>query len=223
MGGRNGGEVIRILKAGANGAPSTVAFDLALGFSTEGEETSVVFNDFAFIQTGKDDGIDGMPGVERDIIVIASGAENKVNIIELRDDTAMSAKKNRRQVEWCVGTPFVWVDGAGEDEMYVLNVDTKEIVTTIMGLKSKKMISVENYAAKRTAELISQQINGAVTDLSGNLGSLLSASQSSAPNTVAEDDNDIDPVGIAALVVGLANMIYMARSNSHSGNDGGDS
>merc|ERR1712238_289621 len=186
MGGRNGGEVIRILKAGANGAPSTVAFDLALGFSTEGEETSVVFNDFAFIQTGKDDGIDG--------------------------------------------TPFVWVDGAGEDEMYVLNVDTKEIVTTIMGLKSKKMISVENYAAKRTAELISQQINGAVTDLSGNLGSLLSASQSSAPNTVAEDDNDIDPVGIAALVVGLcalivgvANMIYMARSNSHSGNDGGDS
>jgi len=241
--GRNGGEVIRILKAGANGAPSTVAFDLALGFSTEGEETSVVFNDFAFIQTGKDDGIDGMPGVERDIIVIASGtenkvaiidisgAENKVNIIELRDDTAMSAKKNRRQVEWCVGTPFVWVDGAGEDEMYVLNVDTKEIVTTIMGLKSKKMISVENYAAKRTAELISQQINGAVTDLSGNLDSLLSASQSSAPNTVAEDDdNDIDPVGIAALVIGLcalivgvANMVYMARSNSHSGNDGGDS
>merc|ERR1719491_1849466 len=101
--------------------------------------------------------------------------------------------------------------------MYVLNVDTKEIVTTIMGLKSKKMISVENYAA----ELISQQINGAVTDLSGNFGSLLSASQSSAPNTVAEDDNDIDPVGIAALVVGLcalivgvANMIYTARSNS---------
>jgi len=50
---------------------------------------------------------------------------------------------------------------------------------------------------------------------------------------IEDDDNDIDPVGIAALVVGLcalivgvANMIYMSRSttsDSGGNNDGGDS
>merc|ERR1712106_2365 len=69
--GRNGGQVIRILKAGVNGAISTVAIDLELGFSTVDEETSVVYNDFAFIQTAVDDDIMNT-GIARDLIVIES-------------------------------------------------------------------------------------------------------------------------------------------------------
>jgi len=229
--GRNGGQVIRILKAGVNGAISTVAIDLELGFSTVDEETSVVYNDFAFIQTAVDDDIMNT-GIARDLIVIASGTENKVAFIDITDDkndvtivtlsnsAVMTAKKNRRQVEWCVGTPYVWVDGASADEMYILNIDTKQMVTTIQGINSKKMISVENYAAKRTADLIAQQMMAAVTDTDEvNVNSV-----NPAPVVVQnKDDSDIDPVGIAALVigvcalvVGVANMVYMGRSKSSS-------
>jgi len=234
--GRNGGEVVRILAAGEPGEKSTIAFDLALGFSTEDEETSAVYNDFAFIQTSASDSIMG-DGVERDIIVIASGTENKVaiidissadndvTIVELRTADVMTAKKNRRQVEWCKGTPYVWVDGGGEDEMYILNVDTKKMVTTVKGINSKKMLSVENYAAKRTADLIAQQVMGAVTDF-GVKSKAIPTSDTLVEKQSENDDSDIDPVGIAALVigasalvVGIANMIYMSRSNSSNNSD----
>jgi len=229
--GRNGGEVIRILKTGVNGEKSTIGIDLELGFSTVDEETSVVYNDFAFIQTAVDDDIMNT-GKARDLIVIASGTENKVAFIDITDDknvvtivtlsnaNVMTAKKNRRQVEWCVGTPYVWVDGASADEMYILNIDTKQMVTTITGINSKKMISVENYAAKRTADLIAQQMMAAVTDTD----QVEVNSVNPAPVAVQnKDDSDIDPVGIAALVigvcalvVGVANMVYMGRSKSSS-------
>jgi hypothetical protein len=253
--GRNGGEVIRILKAGEPGVASTVAFDLALGFSTFEEETSAVFNDFSFIQTSKNDGMGD--GVDRDLIVIASGTENKVAIVDLmsgtpevsivtmRDDAEMTARRNRRQVEWVVGTSYVWIDGTGGEEVYVLDVDKKEMVQTISGVTTTKMLSVENYAAKRTAELISQQITAAIADIPEPTTTVVTnaASDSASDDTKVEasslsstldyeDDSDIDPVGIAALVVGLcalivgiANMVYMSRSKSSDdgGNDGADS
>jgi len=247
--GRNGGEVIRILKAGAAGVPSTVAFDLALGFSTFEEETSAVFSDFAFIQTSANDG-SLSDGVERDLIVIASGTENKValvdissgtpevTIVDLRDDSEMSARRNRRQVEWVVGTNYVWIDGTGEEEIYVLDIDAKEVVKVINDITTTKMMSVENFAAKRTANLISMQIEAAIADLPVPVVTKFSTSKSASDDgemsqfesaVAKEDDSDIDPVGIAALVLGLcalivgvANMVYMSRAKTSepAGNDG---
>jgi len=256
--GRNGGEVLRILKAGNPGEPSTVAFDLALGFSSFEEETSAVFNDFSFIQTSASDGMGD--GVDRDLIVIASGTENKVAIVDLmsgspevsmvtmRDDAEMTARRNRRQVEWVVGTPYVWIDGTGGEEVYVLDVDKKEMVRSISGVTTTKMLSVENYAAKRTAELISQQITAAIADIPVAPTETKTTVDSSSSDMKAmeedpdiltsqltnteqyEDDSDIDPVGIAALVVGLcalivgiANMVYMSRSKSSDGGNDGES
>merc|ERR1711957_963274 len=253
--GRNGGEVLRILAAGEPGVASTVAFDLQLGFSNFEEEDSAVFNDFSFIQTSADDGLGD--GVDRDLIVIASGTENMVAIVDLmsgtpqvsivtmRDDAEMTARRSRRQVEWVVGTKYVWIDGTGGEEVYVLDVDKKEMVKTIAGITTTKMLSVENYAAKRTADLISQQIIAAIADIpEPTVTQTETASSSSDSSDKAavvaqlaavdedEDDNDIDAVGIAALVVGLcalivgiANMIYMSRSKSsdEGGNDGADS
>ena len=55
--GRNGGHVVQFLKAGEPGVPSTVAFDIKLGFSTFKEETSTVFSDFSFIQASASNGM----------------------------------------------------------------------------------------------------------------------------------------------------------------------
>jgi len=196
--GRNGGEVLRILAAGEPGEKSTVAFDLALGFSTVDEEDSAVYNDFAFIQT---DSSTGQP--ERDIIVIASGTENKVAIIDIANGNNVTivdlptqsgypsngystAKRNRRQVEHAKGTPYVWIDGTEELEMYVLNVDDATIVTTITGLATTKMISVENYAAKRTADLIAEQIMGSVSDIQAKIDEQIMESVSDMQEKIDE-------------------------------------
>lgn len=245
--GRNGGEVLRIIKTGEPGVPSTVAFDLSLGFSTFEEETSAVHTDFAFIQTSASDEMGD--GVDRDLIIIASGTENKValvdissgspvvTIVTMRDDAAMTARRNRREVEWVVGTSYVWIDGSGQAELYILDIDRKEIVRTINGITTTKMLSVENFAAKRTNQLISQQVSAAIADLPvvdltepdivimKNTDVKVSDTQLAG---VIEDDSDIDAVGVVALVigvfaliVGIVNMVYMTRSKSTSkgGND----
>merc|ERR1711935_909088 len=259
--GRNGGEVLRILKAGAPGEVSTVAYDLALGFTNFEEEESAVFNDFAFIQTSASDGMGD--GVDRDLIVIASGTENKVAIVDLmsgepvttivtmRDDAEMSARRNRRQVEWVIGTSYVWIDGTGAEDVYVLDVDKKEMVRTITGVTTTKMLSVENYAAKRTAELISQQITAAIADIPEPTQPQTQTQSTTNDNTDAqtttlttdntdvqqqalevssgpeyEDDSDIDLVGIAALVVGLCALIVgianMVYMSRSKSSDGGN-
>ena len=81
-----------------------VEFSLELGFSTVDEETSAVFNDFIFIKTGDQD----MGGnINRDMVIITSGIEHKVAIVDilsgspvltvlsLRDETFMTAQRNR--------------------------------------------------------------------------------------------------------------------------------
>merc|ERR1740124_531230 len=259
--GRNGGEVIRILSAGKPGEESTVAFDLALGFSTLDEETSAVYSDFAFIQTSASDGMGD--GIDRDMIIIASGTENKVAIVDvstgspqitivtMRDDTELTARRNRRQVEWVVGTQYVWIDGTNQEEIYVLDIASKQVIRTVKGVPTTKMLSVENFAAKRTNDLIAQRISAAISDFVPDMmgtdqdtdksedkdkdedTSYNVKSEISALSESTDDDNDIDPVGIAALVVGLcalivgvANMIYMSRSttsDSGGNNEGGDS
>ena len=209
------------------------------------------------------------------MIIIASGTENKValvdvssgtpqvTIVTMRDDSDMSARKNRRQVEWVAGTPYVWIDGTGSEEVYVLDIDAKKMVKTITGQTTTKMLSVENFAAKRTADLISEQIKAAIADFDARPGPVSSSSSESSESSESKDtptakddesssdsddtksagamgsmksestytdDNDIDPIGIAALVVGLcalvvgvANMIYMSRSKAVMGGNSGDS
>ena len=111
-----------------------VVFDLELGFSTVDEETSAVFSDFTFIKTSDQD----MGGnINRDMVIIASEIEHKVAIVDilsgspvltvvsLRYETFMTVQRNRRQVEWVIGTPYIWIDGTSDRELYVLNTDTK--------------------------------------------------------------------------------------------------
>merc|ERR1740139_2107243 len=125
---------------------------------------------------------------------------------------------------------------------------------TITEITTSKFISVENYAAKRTADLIAQQMMVAVTDMDQKIQDMTPVvpppvfvkpddntgemtGDNFSPNSVGQtivvaqkDDSDIDPVGIAALVigvcalvVGVANMVYMGRSRPTEGGNGGDS
>ena len=205
---------------------------MELGFDTTGEEDSAVFNDFAFVQTHShtDD------HVYRNMIIVASGTENQVALVDmtkgypmvtkitLSTSTDLTARSNRRQVEWVRGTPFVWIDGTDTDEgeVYVINVDTKSLVRTITGVKTTKMLNVENYERKHTMDLIQNLIGDqmdTITSTDNNQGGGGGGSSSATANkSNMNDDNDIDPVGIVGLIIGLvacfvgaANMIFLKK------------
>merc|ERR1719162_1554393 len=132
----------------------------------------------------------------------------------MRDDTELTARRNRRQVEWVVGTQYVWIDGTNQEEIYVLDIDSKQVIRTVKGVPTTKMLSVENFAAKRTNDLIAQRISAAISDFVPDMmgtdqdtdkskgkdedTSYSVKSEISALSESTDDDNDIDPVGIAA-------------------------
>ena len=146
----------------------TTAFDLELGFTIpEGDEADATFNDFAFIQTSRSEG----DKINRDMIIVAAGTENKVALVDLSSGTPRvttlvlssnpenTARKSKRQVEWVRGTPYVWIDGTEESEVYVVNVDTKRVVKTIKDQFTTKLLTVENFERKHTLALIENMIS----------------------------------------------------------------
>jgi hypothetical protein len=213
MFGRNGGRSVRVLEAGNPGKVSTVAFDIKLDFNTTSVEDDAVFNDFAFIQDG-----------EREMIVLASGNENKLVLIDPKSsnpstsyisfrDGDISADGTRRQVEWAVGTNYVWVDGADASEVYIIDVGTKQVVETLTNVNSTKMVFVQNYERTRLQNMITGE-SGFGSD---------SSSTERAFGANYEDDNDIDAVGIislilatVALAVGVVNLVVMKNRKPQS-------
>ena len=217
---------------------------MELGFSSFGAEKSPVFNDFAFIQ-----------GDGRDMIIVASGTENKVAMIDMSGGSPRISKvtissnsastaddRFRRQVEHVRGTPYVWIAGHKTDEVYVVNIDSKRLVNTLTGVKSTKMLHVENYERKQTLELIQNMIgNGGSVSSDGSgsgsgsgtgTGTGSGSSSNGVSNSyksVSSDESKVDPVGIIGLVVGLvacvlgvANMIFMKKATAALQKSGGD-
>jgi len=237
--GRNGGTSVRILKAGATNEKSTVFADLELGFNSTTYEDDQIFTDFAFVEQ------DG-----KSLFVIVAGTENRAAIVDLDNINnpvfvqlaigENTARRRRRQVEWAVGTPYVWVDGTGESEIYVIDAMKGVLVNTIEGLYTSKLLSVQNYAkmneARMQQELIDEAIaasaalqesmkaeatgNSATTESSGKLNVEAAAAESASQNNYT-DDNDIDAVGIiglilgcCALIVGTMNVFVMSSMKS---------
>merc|ERR1711897_123932 len=65
----------------------------------------------------------------------------------------------RRQVEWAVGTDYVWVEGSEYDEIYVVDVVKKMVVKTITGIDAEQMVSVNNVEREQQAMMIQNMIN----------------------------------------------------------------
>ena len=117
-----------------------------------------VVSDVAFIQ---DD--------SRNLLVIAGSSDNDAVLVDMDDgfrtrklalsENAESTSAGNRQVEWAVGTDYVWINGGQTKEMYILEVrgrdiDGARVARTIAGVPDGKAVFVRNYArdAERCAE-----------------------------------------------------------------------
>jgi len=220
--GRNGGTTIRILEAGLTSEKSTVFADLELNFNTTNNEDDQVFNDFAFVEA------DG-----KNMIVFVSGTENRAAIVDLADvrnpsyvvlseAAETSSRRNRRQVEWAVGTPYVWIDGTSASEIYVIDVEKKEKITTLTGIKTTKILNVQNYAKMQKAKMQQEAVDAAIkaaqdavspqkVEAAGQKETESAKTVTAAAETATAkkytDDNDIDAVGIIGLIVGACALI----------------
>lgn len=179
-----------------------------------------MFNDFAFIQDK-----------DRNIFVLSSYAENKVALIDLSLSsptasyitfkTGNSTATASRQVEWARGTDYVWISGAAENELYVLDIAKKQLVTTVKDVHTTYLLSVTNFERLGLWNMINSGSSGGRGDSTTPEELQRLAGVGGANNK----DDGPDAVAIAAIVlaavailVGVANLVQ-TRSNSSSSNN----
>merc|ERR1712238_497596 len=222
--GHGGGTTIRVLETGATSEKSTVWADLSLGFNATYHEDDVVYSDFAFVEKDGKDIIVFVSGTENRaaIVDITGGADNiKTTYVNLAEGESTS-NRLRRQIEWAAGTNYVWIDGTAGQEIYVIDVMSAELVTTLTGISTTKMLSVQNYAKMAQDKMQMEAIQSAVDaqmvlikqsaeDAAANAPATQkettkAASVEATPSTY-NDDNDIDLVGILGLIIGACALV----------------
>ena len=170
-----------------------------------GYENKSVSKDFAFVY--KDD---------KTHIVFPAGTEHKVAIVEITGGDMRTADiKPRyitfnndefivgraphgryRQVEWAVGTDYVWVTDSSLDEIYVIDIMTEEVVTKLTETPANRLLSVQNYAKVNQVDMQKELIRDMTDD---------------GPGAVAIA---AIIVGCVAVAVGLLNLAFMAKMKS---------
>jgi hypothetical protein len=186
---------MRILRAGKNGKPSTVAFDIPLGFNH-------TMRDFLLIE---DD--------DRKIVIMASNEQNVLHMANLNEVNptvhSFTFKEgettgNRRQLEWAEGTDYVWISGRASDdvtmhETYVIeipgnNLEGVKVVETLKGVSATKM----KYIINVEREQLRQEFFDAKT---------FAAARSGEASSSSDDDDSVSSVAIIALVVGAIALL----------------
>ena len=212
--GKNGGDTVRIIKAGVPGAPSTTLIDLELEFVREPRYDNLsTARDFAFVMSG-----------DATYLVIPSGVSHKVAIVNFDKDfeikhVTFSEKEfvntaphgRYRGVEWAVGTDYVWTNDSSEDEHYVIDVVNAKLVKTIEGIARSDLLSVQNWDRVRQREDMVAEVRA--------------AQAVQAQDAEAEEAVDLGVValivGAAALFVGLANLHVVSNMKNAQGSAAG--
>jgi len=221
MFGHDGGTTIRVLKAGEPGMKSNVYADLVLGFNTSGVMDDNVYNDFAFVKKG-----------ERDIAVFGSSTENKLALVDFSTTPPTTSKitltdkpkedgfSERRQVEWAVGTDYVWVEGSEYDEVYVVDIVKKIVVQTIRGINPTKIVSVNNDERERQAAMVQDMISQAGVKQAAAAGIMTTSSSNASVEAESSDSGASIIAAIAlflafvAVCLGAMNLMLIQKINS---------
>ena len=200
--GKNGGKTIRVLECGENGSPSRVLVDLKFNFDRTGFETLSVAKDFAFVE--KKDGTT--------LFVMPSGTEHKVGIVNFSSgnfettyvkfsdkefDRGQAPHGRYRQVEWAVGTDYVWTNDSSNDEAYVIDVIHGKLVKTISDANSR-FVSVQNWERVHQATMMRAELMKA-------MGSDIKVDGSSKSLSIAAI-----LIGVLAVMLGAANLWMMS-------------
>lgn len=211
----DGGKNLRVLKAGSNGALSTVAFDVTLDFKNVPPGREAI-SDFAFVKWN-----------DHNLLALASGYDNDLALVDLNKSpptvtklmlsaaTAQTGGNGGRMVEWAYGSNYLWVDASATDEVYLVKLSDDGSVTsaaverTLKNIPSAKMIYVENFAQRAQIEMLGQAFSGAseAGEASADLGQV--AAELIAQGYLEENEESF-PLSIAALSIGIVSLLFNA-------------
>eukprot|EP00977_Amphora_coffeiformis_P011319 scaffold2724_cov193-Amphora_coffeaeformis.AAC.3 len=211
----DGGKNLRVLKAGNNGATSTVAFDVALDFANVPPGREAI-SDFAFVNWKN-----------HNVLALASGYDNELALVDLSkspptvtkltlsDSASQTGGNGGRMVEWAYGTDYLWIDASATNEVYVVKLSENGSVTgaaverTLQDIPSGMMIYVENFAERAQIDMLGQVFVSAdgttQTDLNNSAEEV--AAELISQGYLEEQGND-STLGVAAFAIGIASLLF---------------
>jgi len=211
--GNDGGQYLRILETKSNGIPSTALVDVPVDFQG-GLPTRTVISDAAFME------LNG-----KTIVVVGASSDNDIVLVDLSVDPPVMEKiavstaeestsaGASRQLEWAIGTEYVWVNGADTSETYLVQVPggditAAKVVKTISDYPVGDILYVENYERAMMMNLIME-----VTKTSTiSSDSIEEGTGSSRMNMDSSSDSDSDggrEIAIAAIIIGLLAIVLV--------------
>ena len=119
-----------------------------------GTPGKTVVSDVAFVQDQ-----------EREILIVGASTDNNIVLVDLETfatrklnvapSVAESTGGGSRNLEWAVGTDYVWVNGGESKEAYVLKIpggiNSASVDKTLTGIAAGNMLFVNNYERMRAA------------------------------------------------------------------------
>ena len=166
-----------------------------------------MFNDFAYIQFE-----------DMNCFVVASSSDYKVAIVNMDTldvsyvmlkDIHYEGRRSSRQVEWAEGTKYVWIGGRSDDEAYVIDLETKEIVRTFTEVDARKLLSVSPYHFMGMANDYATYFQE-----KGSFVSETSISSYMQSQSLDSDDNDaLSIVALALSCIAIAAVVASLFAN----------
>lgn len=217
--GNDGGQNVRILQAGKNGESSGSSIrDIAVDFEG-GTPGKTVVSDVAFVQDQ-----------EREILIVGASTDNNLVLVDLETfatrklnvapAVAESTGGGSRNVEWAVGTDYVWVNGGESKEAYVIKIpggiDSASVDRTLTDIAAGNMLFVNNFERMRAANMAQGIVNTENKIQATPISSTSNASLASTGNS------DVLPIvavvlGAIGLVAGLGALaLVMNQKNTAS-------
>lgn len=205
----DGGKNVRILKAGKNGESSNGnTRDIAMDFEG-GTDRKTVASDVAWVQDK-----------DREILIVGASTDNNIVLVDLK--TFDTRKLNlapgviettggrSRNLEWAVGTDYVWVNGGEAKEAYIIKItggiDTAVLDRTLTGVAAGNMLFVNNYERMRAVALAQgMEHTHNIVPVAPNTSTETKTVAQTAASTVSSDSNNA--MSVVAVVLGSLGLV----------------
>lgn len=215
--GNDGGQNVRIMQAGKNGESSgSTIRDIPVDFMG-GTPGKTVVSDVAFIQDEN-----------REILVIGASTDNNIVLVDLTTFVTRkldlspgvieSTGGSTRNIEWAIGTDYVWVNGGEAQEAYVIKIEggilTAVVDRVLTEVTKGQMIFVDNFERKRTIAMAQGLVDSntvvsgpTLAKPTGSSGSYSTTSNSNSAMMEDDSPSNSDALGIVGIVLGSLGLV----------------
>merc|ERR1712238_306775 len=175
------------------------------------------------------------------LFVVSSSSDYKVAIVDMDSategdsdyvvdyvqlkDIPYEGRSYSRQVEWGEGTNYVWIGGQQDDEAYVIDLSTKELIKTFTEVDPRKLLSVTPYGFLGMADEYRSHMQDSMGSSSQTGATYYSALGNGSSSDSFSGSDKLSIAALAMSIVAIAAVLASFFAKSHqasspSKNDG---